>query len=146
MRLVFPLPGREVFRREHGLVERFVVMYSGNHSPCHPLDTLLEAALRLKARAEFVFCFVGGGSEQQKVNAFASRHELNNIKVLPYQPLTMLSASLSAADMHVVVMGDEVRRHRSPVQDLQHHVCRNARSLYWTATKSRHRPSLTTRK
>ena len=41
--------GREEFRRKHGLAEKFVVMYSGNHSPCHPLDTLLDAARALKA-------------------------------------------------------------------------------------------------
>jgi len=35
---------RDSFRSEHGLSEKFVVMYSGNHSPCHPLDTLIEVA------------------------------------------------------------------------------------------------------
>ena len=105
--LEFSLEGREAFRRKHGLGDRFVVMYSGNHSPCHPLDTLLEAALELKAREDVVFCFVGGGSEQKKVNAFAARHQLNNIKVLPYQPRSELAGSLSAADLHVVVMGEK---------------------------------------
>ncbi len=36
--------GREQFRESHGLTGKFVVMYSGNHSPCHPLDTVLAAA------------------------------------------------------------------------------------------------------
>src|ERR1041384_8162902 len=45
----FDAPGREAFRKAHGLEGKFVVMYSGNHSPCHPLDTLLGAAERLKA-------------------------------------------------------------------------------------------------
>jgi glycosyltransferase involved in cell wall biosynthesis len=103
----FSAEKRGAFRREHGVDDRFVVMYSGNHSPCHPLDTLLEAALRLKPREDVVFCFIGGGSEQKKVTAFASRHELNNVRVLPYQPLNELSGSLSAADLHVVVMGEE---------------------------------------
>ena len=40
----FDSVGREEFRKLHGLSNKFVVMYSGNHSPCHPLDTLLEAA------------------------------------------------------------------------------------------------------
>ena len=96
--------GRQAFRARHGLSEKFVVMYSGNHSPCHPLDTLLEAARRLDDR--FVFCFVGGGSEQAKVKGFGERHGLNNVKCLPYQPLNEISGSLSAADLHVVVMGD----------------------------------------
>ena len=98
--------GREAFRKMHGLNGKFVVMYSGNHSPCHPLDTLLDAALELRERASVSFCFIGGGSEQQKVQRFAERHELTNIKCLPYQPLNELSGSLSAADLHVVVMGD----------------------------------------
>jgi glycosyltransferase involved in cell wall biosynthesis len=103
----FSLEGREAFRREHGLTDRFVVMYAGNHSPCHPLETLLDAALKLKTREDVAFCFVGGGSEHRKVKQFAITHELSNVKCLPYQPLNELSNSLSAADLHVVVMGDE---------------------------------------
>ena len=37
---------------------------------------------------------------------FAQENKLRNIWCLPYQPLNELSASLSAADLHVVVMGD----------------------------------------
>ena len=102
----FSIEGREAFRCEHGLSDRFVVMYAGNHSPCHSLDTLLGAALKLRARDDIAFCFVGGGSEQAKVRDFALRHELSNVKCLPYQPLDQLAGSLSAADLHVVVMGD----------------------------------------
>ena len=99
--------GREAFRRQHNLLDKFVVMYAGNHSPCHPLDTLVEAARRLAGRKEIAFCFVGGGSEQKKVAEFAERNALENISCLPYQPFAMLAASLSAADLHVVVMGNE---------------------------------------
>ena len=98
--------GRATFRRQHGLEDKFVVMYSGNHSPCHPLDTLLEALWQLRREERIVFCFVGGGSELDKVRAFAREKALKNIVCLPYQPLGKLSASLSAADLHVVVMGD----------------------------------------
>jgi colanic acid biosynthesis glycosyl transferase WcaI len=98
--------GRDEFRHEHGLDGRFVVMYSGNHSPCHPLDTLLEAARRMKNDPRVVFCFIGGGSEFPRVKAYAAGHRLRNILCLPYVPLNRLSASLSAADLHVVVLGD----------------------------------------
>jgi len=102
----FSAAGREAFRAQHGLADRFVVMYSGNHSPCHPLDTLLAAAFELRARDKIVFCFIGGGSEQRKVREFALHRSLGNVRCLPYQPLDQLSDSLSAADLHVVVMGD----------------------------------------
>lgn len=98
--------GRAAFRREHGLEGKFVVMYSGNHSPCHPLESLLEAAACLRDQPDVAFCFVGGGSEFSKVQAFARGQALQHFVCLPYQPLARLSASLSAADLHVVVMGD----------------------------------------
>lgn len=102
----FDEAGRQQFRALNKLDSKFVVMYSGNHSPCHPLDTLLHAAVRLRERDDIVFCFVGGGSEFSKVQAFAHEMHLANIVTFPYQPLETLSASLSAADLQVVVMGE----------------------------------------
>jgi hypothetical protein len=98
--------GRSAFRETHGLTEKFVVMYSGNHSPYHPLHTLLAAAERLADQPEISFFFVGGGVEFERVQRFAAERNLANISCLPYQPFSALSASLSAADLHVVVMGD----------------------------------------
>jgi colanic acid biosynthesis glycosyl transferase WcaI len=98
--------GREKFRLGNKLAGKFVVMYSGNHSPCHSLDTLLGAAGKLADRDDIAFCFVGGGSEYEKVKAYAQGNKLRNIFCLPYQPLNELASSLSAADLHVVVMGD----------------------------------------
>jgi len=99
--------GREDFRRVHKLSSKFVVMYSGNHSPCHPLDTLLEAAQRLADRDEIGFCFIGGGSEFRNVQERVRRSGMRNVLCLPYQPVEKLSALLSAADLHVVVMGEK---------------------------------------
>lgn len=98
--------GRAGFRRELGMGEKFVVMYSGNHSPCHPLDTLVEAARRLSNHPEIVFCFVGGGAGFAQVRDAAVREKLTNVVCLPYQPIEKISASLSSADLHVVVMGE----------------------------------------
>jgi len=100
----FDREGREAFRRRHCLNGKFVVMYAGNHSPCNPLDALLDAAKLLKDRDDLLFLFVGGGSELDKVKETAVK--LNNIRWLPYQAPADLKALLSAADLHVVVMGD----------------------------------------
>jgi hypothetical protein len=102
----FDESARHAFRRTYNLADKYVVMYSGNHTPCHPLDTILESARLAREYTNLVFCFVGGGSEYPKVVEFARKHNLDNILCLPYQPLARLSASLSAADMHFVVMGD----------------------------------------
>src|SRR5207245_10794750 len=48
----------------------------------------------------------GGGSSVEKVRRFAETHLLSNIVQVPYQPLSALAAALSAADLHVVTLGD----------------------------------------
>jgi hypothetical protein len=103
----FEETAREEFRRQHKLSGKFVVMYSGNHSPCHPLDSLLSAALEFKGDPSIAFCFIGGGSEFPKVQRFVAENGLQNVVCLPYQPLNRLAGSLSAADLHVVVMGEK---------------------------------------
>jgi hypothetical protein len=42
------------------------------------------------------------------IRNFAADHGLRNIVCLPYQKLEQLGASLSAADLHVVAMGNEM--------------------------------------
>jgi len=98
--------GREAFRQQNDLTGKFVVMYAGNHSPCNPLTTLLESAEALKAHRDILFLFVGGGSALGSVRTFAETRGLTNIRCLPYQAYDKLSALLSSADLHVVVMGD----------------------------------------
>jgi colanic acid biosynthesis glycosyl transferase WcaI len=100
--------GREEFRKAHGLQNKFIVMYSGNHSPVHPLDTLMQAADELCGEKDIIFAFIGGGSEFQRVKKWAAETDNTQVLCLPYQPLDQLSASLSAADAHVVVMGNEM--------------------------------------
>jgi glycosyltransferase involved in cell wall biosynthesis len=96
------------FRREHGLDGKFVVMYSGNMSLAHPLETILEAAAMLADRPDVVFMFIGGGHGKRRVAEFIERSGAANIRLLPYEPLERLCYSLSAADVHVVSMGDDM--------------------------------------
>jgi glycosyltransferase involved in cell wall biosynthesis len=96
------------FIAQHQLAGRFVVMYSGNHSPANPVTTLLEAALSLRDDPRFVFAFVGGGLGKRAVEQAIHAHRLANIVSLPYQPLEQIQHSLSAADLHVVTLGDEM--------------------------------------
>ena len=97
-------PEDNPFRHEHGLQERRVVMYSGNHSWANPLTTLLEATRRFRNEPRLAFLFVGGGMAKRDVEAVAA--EVPAIRSLPYQPIERLRWSLSAGDVHVVTMGD----------------------------------------
>src|SRR5947208_15170941 len=52
------------------------------------------------------FSFTGGVSEFPGVTLFVRSRDLANIVCLPYQPRSQLGAALSAADLHVVSMGE----------------------------------------
>jgi colanic acid biosynthesis glycosyl transferase WcaI len=97
--------GSKAFRREHGLTDAFVVMYSGNHAPIHPLGCVLDAAIKLKDEDEVKFVFVGGGTGWEQITKQREAKGLKNVICLPYQPLNKVGASLGAADLHVVAMG-----------------------------------------
>jgi colanic acid biosynthesis glycosyl transferase WcaI len=95
------------FRKAQGLGGKFVVMYSGNHSPANPLTTLLDAAETFKGDPRLVFMFIGGGGGKKEVEERIAKGA-KNIRSLPYQPLNEIRWSLSAADVHVVSIGDDV--------------------------------------
>jgi putative colanic acid biosynthesis glycosyltransferase WcaI len=100
------VPRRQnAFRMQHGLNDKTVVMYSGNHTPSNPLTTLLEAAVALRDCETLRFVFVGSGTAKQEVEQYIAQYSLHNILTLPYQPKATLSDSLSAADVHVVSLG-----------------------------------------
>ncbi|MBX3378035.1 MAG: glycosyltransferase family 4 protein [Phycisphaeraceae bacterium] len=95
------------FRREHALEGKFVVMYSGNHSPANPIRTLLDAAERLQDEPRLVVMCIGGGGGKKEVEEKVAAG-VKNIRSLPYQPFDRIRFSLSAADVHVVSVGDDV--------------------------------------
>lgn len=95
------------FRGSHGLEGKFVIMYSGNHSPANPIATLLDAADRLQDDDRLVFMFIGDGAGKKEVEERIARGA-RNIRSLPYQPLDAIRYSLSAADVHVVSVGPGV--------------------------------------
>ncbi|MEX0323172.1 MAG: glycosyltransferase family 4 protein [Puniceicoccaceae bacterium] len=96
------------FVKEYGLGKKRVFMYSGNHSLVHPLDTIIEAVGQFLNYSEVEFMFIGGGRAKEGVDDFIVKHNPQNVMSLPYQPLETLSHSLSAADVHFVVMGNEM--------------------------------------
>ena len=120
------------FRKTQGWEDKFVVMYSGNHSLVHPLDTILNAAEQLKDDPRFIFAFIGGGKGKAVVDARINEWDSGNVVKheckdtpshiqtfphsnsrpsvvsLPYQPLDQIRYSLSAADLHIVSLGDNM--------------------------------------
>jgi glycosyltransferase involved in cell wall biosynthesis len=90
------------FARAHGLVDKFVVMHSGNVGMSQNLDVAIEAAARLQSRDRITFLIVGDGAKRESLERAARDRQLTNIRFLPYQPKAMLHESFAAADAFLV--------------------------------------------
>ena len=99
---VKPLPRTNSFRRQHGLGDRFVVMYAGNIGYTHGTEILVDAAAKLQAIADLQFVVIGGGSKQVDLESLARRRGLANMKFLPTQPREVLPEMLATADVLVM--------------------------------------------
>ncbi|MEO8037011.1 MAG: glycosyltransferase family 4 protein, partial [Acidobacteriota bacterium] len=86
-------------RAEWSLGDRFVVAYSGNLGRAHDFSAIIAAMHELP---EITFLIVGGGAQLETVKKAAA--DLANVQFRPYQPRELLSASLSAADAHLVTL------------------------------------------
>ena len=105
---VIPVKQNNCFRQRHGLVDKFVVMYSGNLGQCQRLEDIVEAAGYLRHSTEILFLLVGDGAIKQRLVKQAAAQRLDNVHFLPYQPKEMLAESLSAADVHLVPVDPRV--------------------------------------
>ena len=70
----------------------------GAHGAYNALDTIIDAAIKLKSNSQFLFVFVGDGDEKAKLQKRVSQNELSN--VLFYKPIPRVDspAMLSTAD------------------------------------------------
>jgi glycosyltransferase involved in cell wall biosynthesis len=105
-------------RTAWGLQDRFIVMHSGNMGLTQRLDVLIEATRHSAWPDEAVLMLIGDGAARKQLeqlaqltgnaSALVTNDASARIQFLPYQPREQLAASLSAADLHVVSMHENI--------------------------------------
>jgi len=99
---------KNTFKEENHWGNKRIFMYSGNHSLVHPLDTFLAAIKEFEDEEDFLMAFIGGGLGKHLVEEWIIDNPKTPVTSLPYQPLNNLHQSLSAADIHLVSMGNQM--------------------------------------
>ncbi len=106
---IYPIPrATNPMRKTLGLMDKFVLMYSGNLGLAHSFEEFLAAARRLRERTDLVFLFVGGGPRLAEVAAAVAGDGLSNVRLLDYVPRSNLHVSLAMADAHLISMRPEM--------------------------------------
>ena len=95
------------FAREHDLLDKFVVLFSGNMGWRQRLEILLDVAEKVQDTS-IRFVFIGEGAKKAKLQETAQQRGLRNVFFFPYQPRELIEHSLAAADISVVSQEREV--------------------------------------
>jgi len=99
---ITPMPKADNwFAQNHGLVEPFTVLYSGNMGRCHDIDTIFDAMVQLRDQPIKFVC-IGNGAKREELIQKVKQHSLNNVVFLPYQDQDTLPYSLTACDLSLV--------------------------------------------
>ncbi len=95
-----PQPKDNEWAQEQGLVDKFVVMHSGNIGHAQNLDVLMDAATRLDDLDRLSIVLIGTGARLAHTRSLANQLGADRVSFLPYQPRERISLSLSTADVH----------------------------------------------
>ena len=110
-----PLPKEQnPFLKEYDLQDKFIVMYSGNIGATHDMETLIQAACKLKDHPYIRFVVIGEGAQKQFVVDAKEKYGLDNMLVMSYLPQDQLPYSLPAADISIVTIAGGVEGHLVP--------------------------------
>lgn len=107
---IVPTDSTSRFRTQHGLTDKFLVMYSGNLGLTQRLSDFVSAAALLVDDARIHFAFVGRGSLEAQLRSEVAARRLANISFFDYQPREELADSLSAADLHLVPLAADLAK------------------------------------
>ena len=90
------------YRKELGLVDRFIVGYSGNFGRAHDYNTIVDVISKLRENSDIVFLFIGGGIYYDRLMDYVESENISNVVFMPYQTRENLPDSLSIPDVHLV--------------------------------------------
>lgn len=100
----------EVPREENKLFEKygldrskFYITYNGNIGLTQNMDMLLEVAKALQANEDIQFVLVGNGAYLEDVKRIVAERNVQNVKLLPFQPYEDISHVFSLGDVSLVI-------------------------------------------
>lgn len=85
-----------------GLMDKFIVQYSGNMGRTHDLEGLVKCARMVEPEPAIQFLFIGTGAKEGWLRKTTRERGLKNVTILPPQPREDLAQSLNACDLAVI--------------------------------------------
>jgi len=95
------------FSVKHGLLDRLIVLFSGNMGKIYNFEDVLQAARHLDDDPSIEFLFIGDGPLRNTLENRIATEKLKNIRFLPYQLPEELPFSLTCGDLALVPLKEQ---------------------------------------
>lgn len=102
------------FVEKHNLLDKTTLLYTGNMGHSHDIETILEAAKKLKKKAGIHFVFIGDGAKLALVKETIEEFQLKNVTLLPFQPEEVMPMSMTSGDIGIVTYENGTQGCMSP--------------------------------
>lgn len=97
-----PVARESSYRKEFGLVGKFVIMYAGNVGLSQGLNVMVDAAAACRHVQDVIFVINGQGAARSELERQAQA--LDNVRFIDMQPTSRLPEVLAAANVHLVTL------------------------------------------
>lgn len=94
----------EEFYKNQGLQQSFNILYTGNISRVHDIDTIINVARKLKDNKKIKFTFIGDGNRKQDIIDLKKNEGLDNIQVGNYMFGEEYNNLLNCADVFITTL------------------------------------------
>jgi glycosyltransferase involved in cell wall biosynthesis len=89
---------------KNGFENKKILLYSGTLGSTHNIEEILIAADELKTESNILFLFIGSGSKANLVKKYISNSGNSNVILMPFQPIEIISQTLSSATLSFVCL------------------------------------------
>jgi glycosyltransferase involved in cell wall biosynthesis len=93
-----------LFRENHNLQGKFVILYAGAHGLSNDLEVVLQAAKETQREKDLIYLFVGDGKEKEHLVRLAADWSLENVVFLPSVPKNQMAEVVAAADACIAIL------------------------------------------
>lgn len=101
---ICPIPNeKNILRKELKLKDNiFYIVYAGNLGKAQGIDTILDAAIKLKNHLDIQFLIFGNGVEEKKIKKRINEENISNVNIYPLQPVSRVAEVYSLGDVCIV--------------------------------------------
>ena len=92
------------FYKKYRLENKFNILYTGNISKVHAIDTIIEVAKILKNEEDIMFTFVGDGNRKQDLIKLKEKEDLRNIQLENYMFGEEYNNLLNCANLFITTL------------------------------------------